>query len=83
MESKDIISDAIIEKVWGYADFGERLNNNKRNVVDNALLKVACGYSNGHTAQQIITDLGLVDEKSRITKIGMIYLWESFHVEDL
>lgn len=77
MEPNDIISNELIEKIYANADFGERLNNNKREVVDNALLKFACGYSNGHTAQCIIEELGLVNN-GKLTKTGRMYLWDSF-----
>ena len=79
MNPKDIITDKLIESVWGNADFGEELNKNKRNVVDNALLKISCGYSNGHTAHCIIEELGLVSEKTmKLTKLGRSYLYSSF-----
>lgn len=74
---EDIITDKAIELVWDNANFGEKLNKNKRQVVDNALLKIACGYSNGHTAHCIIEGLGLVNNK-KITKIGKEYLYCSF-----
>ena len=79
MKRKEIITDKLIESVWGSANFGEELNKNKRNVVDNALLKIACGYSNGYTAHCIIKELGLISEKTmKLTKLGRNYLYESF-----
>lgn len=79
MSPEDIITDKQINSVWGSANFGEELNKNKRNVVDNALLKIACGYSNGYTAHCIIKELGLISEKTmKLTKLGRNYLYESF-----
>lgn len=79
----EIITDKAIELVWGNADFGENLNKNKRLVIDNALLKTACGYSNGHTAECIIKGLGLVDKDLKLTRIGREYLWDQFHKVDI
>ena len=52
----------------------------KREVVNQALLKCACGYHNGYTAQTIITEHGLInDTKKRgqgaLTARGRAYLW--------
>lgn len=78
MKSSDIITDKAIDLIWGNADFGDKLNENKRKVVDNALLKIACGYSNGYTAQCIIQELGLVKVDKQLTKIGKEYMYEAF-----
>ena len=74
----DLITDKAIDNVWGNANFGEKLNSNRRNVVDNALFKTACGYSNGHTAQCIIEELKLVGKNNNLTKLGREYLYMSF-----
>ena len=79
---EEIITDEMINNVWGNANFGEELNKNKRNVVDNALLKIACGYSNGYTAHSIIEELGLVNTNKELTKLGRKYLYESFTKEN-
>ena len=54
-------------------------------IVDHALLKVACGYSNGHTAECIIEELGLVlitkTRKISLTKLGRNYLYEKFRYD--
>ena len=75
---KEIITDKQINDVWGNANFGEELNKNKRNVVDNALLKMACGYSNGYTAHCIIEELRLVNKNKTLTKLGKEYLYSAF-----
>lgn len=72
----EIITDRAIDLVWGNANFGGEPDD-KRLIVDSALLKKTCGYSNGHTAECIIKELGLVDDHG-ITKIGKAYLYEAF-----
>ena len=76
MSIETILPDNKIESVWGNANFGS--SSTKREIVDMALLKTACGYSNGHTAEFIVTALGLVDSKLKLTKLGKEYLYESF-----
>ena len=77
---KTIIPDSEIERVHANANFGD---TPKRDVVNFALLKCACGYHNGHTAQQIIAERGLIrDRNSRgttaLTAKGRKYLWAAF-----
>lgn len=67
-ELEKIISEKRLEQVFAYANFG---NTTKRDVVKYALMKVACGYHNGHTSQQIINEL-------KLTEIGKKYLYEAF-----
>lgn len=82
MKPEDIITDAEIERVHGHADFGE--GTVKREVVNRALLKCACGYYDGHTARTIIADHGLIrDARARgsataLTARGRKYLWAVF-----
>ena len=54
-QPNDIIPDSEIERVHANANFGSM---DKREVVNQALLKCACGYHNGYTAQTIITEHG-------------------------
>lgn len=75
MKPEEVISDAEIERVHANADFG---NMKKRDVVNLALLKMACGYSNGHTSDQIIREHGLVIKKRTLSKKGRQYLWAAF-----
>ncbi len=79
MKEEKIITDAELNEVWQNANFG---NVSKRDVVRFALLKAACGYANGHTAQCIIQELGLVGKSEMksltLTKKGKQYLWEAF-----
>ena len=70
-----IVTDEQLSNVWGNANFG---NVSKRDVIKFALLKSNCGYYNGHTAQQIITELGLVGKNNTPTSKGKKYLWAVF-----
>ena len=77
---EEIITDEQINKVHANAQFGD---TPKRDVVNYALLKCACGYHNGHTAQQIIAEHGLIYDASQrgpiaLTALGSTYLWAAF-----
>ena len=86
-ELKKMITDEQLEKTFAYANFGD---STKRDVVRYALMKVACGYHNGHTSQSIINELGLCTKKLiqdddgeytkeiNLTKAGQQYLYQSF-----
>lgn len=80
MTVQELISDDEITRVHANANFGSM---DKREVVSEALLKAACGYHNGYTAQQIITEHGLVKDVSNsrppLTDKGRKYLYEAFH----
>lgn len=75
MNVQEIITDEEIEKVWGGAHFGSM---QKRDIVNQAVLKCASGYYQGKTSTQIITELGLINEQYNLTPKGKIYLWEAF-----
>lgn len=75
---KEIITDEQIETAWGNANFGDFLNTNKRELVNNTLLKCASGYHTGHTAQCIVRELGLVGKRWALTKKGQQYLYEAY-----
>ena len=80
MTAQELITDAEIERVHANASFGDIP---KREVVDQALLKCACGYHNGATAQQIIIEHGLVKKgrvrgASALTDFGRKYLHAAF-----
>jgi hypothetical protein len=73
----EIITDAEIERVHGNANFGSM---DKREVVNEGVLKAAFGYSGGHTQQCILEEHGLI-RKTRpktynmtLTKKGQAYL---------
>lgn len=76
MENK--ITDAQIEAAWGNANFGED-NNNKQKVINDTLLKIACGYRTGFTAMSICKELGLVTGYGRVLSLsdeGRRYLYD-------
>ncbi len=78
-DPKEIITDGQIEHVWGHANFGEYLNVNKRELINNTVLKCASGYYTGATAKHIVTQLGLVmPGKWSLTKLGKEYLYAAF-----
>ena len=70
-----LISKQTLITAFANADFG---SITKRDIVRYALLKVACGFRNGHTSQSIINELGLCTKKLSLTKKGKEYLHEAF-----
>lgn len=75
MRPVDIISDAEIDRVHSFADFGD---SPKRNVVNDGLLKAACGSYQGSTSKWIIQKHGLIDNNGELTVKGRKYLWSAF-----
>ncbi|WP_417831667.1 hypothetical protein [Terasakiella sp.] len=81
MKPEDIITDQEIETVHANANFGDGMT--KREVVNLALLKFACGFGNGYTALQIISEHGLVRENRKrgttsLLPKGRKYLWSVY-----
>lgn len=72
---EQIITDEQINTAWGNANFGSRT---KREILAGALLKCASGYYTGHTAKQIVSELGLVTAKWTLTKLGKRYLFAAY-----
>jgi hypothetical protein len=72
---QSIVSDAQVEKVHAFANFGD---TTKREVVNIGVVQAALGFSMGHTMQQIITEHGLVKQSSgvrpKLTAKGIKYL---------
>ena len=72
----DIVSDAEVDRVHGYANFGPTLT--KRQVVNQGVLTYAFGYTSGHTQMTILLEHGLIAKphgyNSRLTKKGLAYL---------
>ena len=54
----------------------------KREVVNQGVLKCASGYYQGSTSTQIIKEHGLVSDKYKLTKKGQKYLWAAFATKD-
>ena len=76
MNIQEIITDEEIDLVHGYSNFGDMT---KRDVVNLAALKVACGFYQGSTSTQIIREHGLIDPKKyELTPKGRAYLWAAF-----
>ncbi len=75
MSVAEIISDSEIDKVHGHANFG---GMTKREVVALGVLKVASGYHQGGTSEQIILEHGLITSDYKLTDKGRRYLWEAF-----
>lgn len=78
--TQQIIPESEIDRVHANANFGATPN---REVVDQALLKTACGYTSGRTAMQILAEHGLVVSAKRrgitaITSRGRKYLYAAF-----
>jgi hypothetical protein len=76
---QDIVSDAEIDRVHGFANFGD---TSRREVVNEAVLKYAFGYTTGHTALRILTEHRLVKKpvgyETTLTKKGREYLRAMF-----
>lgn len=54
---EDIIPDSEIQRVHGHANFGQMT---PREVVNEGVVSVSKGYSNGYTMTQILLEHGLV-----------------------
>ena len=78
----EIISDAEIVRVHGYANFGSMT---PREVVNDGILKTAVGYHCGHTQFSILRDHGLVTKPrlgsydADLTKKGRAYARALYH----
>lgn len=76
-KTTDIVSDAEIERVHGYANFG---SISKRGVVNEGVMKYAFGFTSGHTEMTILREHGLIKLSRRmsydadLTKKGKKYL---------
>jgi hypothetical protein len=76
-DGSEIISDAQIKAVHGFANFGSM---SPRAVVNEGVLKYAMGYSSGHTQMTILIEHGLIKRprpgkySSELTVKGRKYL---------
>lgn len=74
---EEIVTDQELNEIWGNANFGDKLT--KRDIVKGALLKCASGFYTGHTAKNIVAELGLVNKvKWTLTKKGKLYLFAAY-----
>jgi len=72
---KDIITDDEIDIVHANANFG---GMDKREVVNQGVLKCASGFYQGSTSRQIIEEHGLITNNYKLTAKGKMYLWAAF-----
>lgn len=75
MNVNELVTDEQILKAFENTNFGAM---HKRDLIRYGLLKVTCGYYNGHTLKHILIELGLTTQKLSITKKGKQYLYEAF-----
>ena len=73
IRNDQIVQQTEIDAVWGRANFGSSYS--RMDIVQNGVLKCACGYHQGSTSRQIVTELGLVSPGYRVTKRGKRCLW--------
>lgn len=73
---EEVITDAEIEEAFRNTNFGTTYTH--REILDNTVLKCACGWYTGHTAKGIVQSLGLVTAKWKLTKKGQYYLWKVY-----
>lgn len=73
MKADEIITDAKIHNVHADAGFE---GMDKRDVVNQAVLKCACGLYQGSTSEAIIKEHGLINPQGYNLSIkGKAYLW--------
>lgn len=73
---KKIVSDIDLNKEFKGTNFG---GANQRDLVKWCLMKMVCGFNDGHTIMCICRDLKLLGKTWKMTKKGKSYLWASFH----
>lgn len=74
------ITDDEIRKESAWANFGSR---DPVAMIKEGLLKVCCGWGEGHSVKSILKDLGLLTPAPHfnITKKGRRQLWEWYKIE--
>lgn len=77
---REIITDEEIDRVHANANFG---GMEKRQVVNQGVLKCASGYYQGSTSTHIIKEHGLIDDNYRLTPKGRMYLWAAFNTDPM
>lgn len=75
---QELISDAELDKAWGHANFG---GMTKREVIRMGTLKCLAGWHQWYTSKTICTELGLINDKYKVTAKGRAYLWLAFSKE--
>jgi len=69
---EELVSDADLDDAWGGANFG---GMPKREVIRLGTLKCLAGWHQGHTSKTICTELGLINDKYKVTAKGRAYIW--------
>ena len=72
---QELITDEQLDAAWGGANFGDMT---KREVIRLGTLKCLSGWHQGHTSKTICSELGLINEKYKVTAKGRAYLWLAF-----
>lgn len=75
MTTYDILTKSEIDTAFYGANYG---GTNPLEVLKTGLLKVACGYHNGHTTEGILQELNLTTRKGKLTRKGQQYLYAAF-----
>lgn len=71
-----MITDDQVDKAFKNTNFGSAV---PRELIQDSLLKTACGFHSGHTIECIVKELKLVTTKRKLTKKGQNYLYFSIH----
>ena len=71
MTPEEILSDQEVHNVFVNVDFGE---HTKREIINMAVLKCACGYYSGSMATLILEQHGLTNPDNTLTVKGKAYL---------
>ena len=77
MKTEEILTDQEVHDVAVNADFGE---HTKREIINKAVLKCACGLYSGSTVTFILEQHGLIDSDNALTVKGKAYLWAVYKV---
>ncbi len=76
MTPKEIVTDEEVEKVCVNADFG---SSTKREILNQGVLKCACEFYQGSTAEMMLKEHGLINRQGyTLTVKGKAYLWAVF-----
>jgi hypothetical protein len=76
---KQIVPDELVNEAFKGTEFGK---TPYREIMSQGLLKSACGFADGFTAESILVELGLLkigsNQKRILTRSGKDYLFECF-----
>lgn len=76
---QQIVPDELVKEAFEGTNFGGTAH---REIMSQGLLKSACGFAEGFTAERILVELGLLkigaNQKRILTRSGKDYLFEAF-----